>query len=897
MKKIIFIIVLLCLKSTSAQVKVMGFIKDSIGNPLEMANVIALNKVGNGMEDYSITDAKGKYRMSLGVNGIFKVKVSYVGFKSTTFIVDTNKPEKNWKKNITLYAQDNTLGTVELTYEMPVTIKGDTIVYNSDSFTNGTEKKLEDIMEKLPGVEINDEGQIEIEGKVVRKVMVEGKTFFDGDTKLALKNIPADAVDKIEVLKNYNEVGQLRGLGSDEESVAINIRLKEGKKNFWFGDVTAGAGPNNRYLVHPKLFYYSPKQSINCITDINNTGEVPFTFRDYMNFTGGMRLRNSGTVLGSSSGSIGLSMLKNKKAQEIETIFTAVNYSYELNDKMDVAAFGIYSNTDTQLLTNKQTINYVGAKQPIENKTTRTNQGSELAMFKGALKYKPRANFQLDYDLFVKKSTTDELNAIISLTDIEGVLNKTLLDLNQRSDPFSFNQNATMYYTLNDKNIFALVLQMEYDKDKPVYNSISEAQRFSVIPDLEEGGNPFNIEQVKKQTSKKFTANLDYYYVINNKSNVNLTIGTLWNTQKLTTAIHQTLEDGSQLNYEDSFLKNDVNYDFSDSYLGLYYKFITGIFTFTPGAILHHYSVKNTQLGVEDKGSFTKLLPDFYAKIELKKSESIRLRYHVSTSFPALNKLAEGTVYSNYSTLFSGNRNLHHALYEDYSLNYTSFSMFNFTNIFARFNYTKKKNGIKYSSIITGIDRVNTGVNIDTPEDSFSASARYGRRFNTLKVSMDARYSLNNYNNIQNDVIRKTTSKTQSYKARLGTNFKEWPNLEIGYQQTFNTFESDKSLDSYKTHRPFVNLEIIFLKDVTLTVDYSYYQYTNKTGSIDNTYSFLSSNLYYQQGDSNWEFKITASNLLGTKTINEDRFSELYSMSSQYFVQPRYMVLTVKFNL
>jgi len=897
MKKVIFIIALLWTIISVAQVKVTGFIKDSIGNPLEMANVIALNKSDNGMEDYSITDTKGRYRISLAEKGIFQVKVSYLGFKSKAFTVDTNKPEKSWQKNVTLYSQDNTLGTVELTYEMPVTIKGDTIVYNSDSFTNGTEKKLEDIMEKLPGVEINDEGQVEVEGKAVSKVMVEGKDFFDGDTKLALKNIPADAVSKVEVLKNYNEVGQMRGLGNDEDNVAINIRLKEGKKNFWFGEVTAGGGPDDRYIVHPKMFYYSPKQSINIITDMNNTGDVPFTFRDYMNFTGGMRRMSSGTSLGSSSGSTGLSMLKNNKAQEIETKFTAVNYSYAVNDKTDVSAFGIYSKTDTDMLTNIQTINFVGDDKNIEDKTTTTNQGSELAMFKGTFKYKPNANFQLDYDAFVKKSNTDELKSIYSLTNIGGDLDVTLLDVDDRAKPFSFNQNANIYYTLDEKNIFSLALQTEYDKDTPVYNSISEQQRFAMIPALEEGENPFNIEQIKKQTSKKLTATLDYYYVINNKSNINLTFGALLSNQKLTSAISQTLEDGSVLNFEDASLLNDVNYDFSDTYLGFHYKFMTGIFTFTPGMILHNYSFGNTQLGVEDNDSFIKLLPDFYAKIALKKSESINLKYNVTTSFTDVNNLAEGTIYSNYSTLFSGNRNLDNALYENYSLNYFSFSMFNFTNVFARLNYTKKKNAIKSDSKITGIDRVNTVVNIEDPEDSFSASARYGRRFNTLKINVDGSYMLNNYNNIQNDVISKTTSQTQSYKARLGTNFKEWPNLEIGYQQTYNKFESDSSEDSYTTHRPFANLEIIFLKDFTLTADYSYYQYKNKSGSINNTYAFLSSNLYYQQGDSKWEFKLAATNLLDTKTINEDSFSELYTSSSQYFVQPRYMVLSVKYNL
>ncbi|HAI42977.1 MAG TPA: hypothetical protein DCM40_35185, partial [Maribacter sp.] len=83
------------------------------------------------------------------------------------------------------------------TYEMPVSVKGDTIVYDTDSFVSGTEKKLKDVLENLPGIEINDDGQIEVEGKTVSKVMVEGKDFFDGDSKLAVENIPANALSKV----------------------------------------------------------------------------------------------------------------------------------------------------------------------------------------------------------------------------------------------------------------------------------------------------------------------------------------------------------------------------------------------------------------------------------------------------------------------------------------------------------------------------------------------------------------------------------------------------------------------------------------------------------------------------------------------------------------------------
>src|SRR5690606_3209715 len=121
---------------------------------------------------------------------------------------------------------------VEIVYEMPVSIKGDTIVYNADSFTSGTERKLEDVLKKLPGVEVDDDGNITVEGKGVSKLMVEGKDFLDGDTKLEVKNIPANAVDKVQVLRNYNEVDQLRSVTDNQDNLAMNIKLKDGKRTF-----------------------------------------------------------------------------------------------------------------------------------------------------------------------------------------------------------------------------------------------------------------------------------------------------------------------------------------------------------------------------------------------------------------------------------------------------------------------------------------------------------------------------------------------------------------------------------------------------------------------------------------------------------------------------------------
>ena len=215
MKKIVLVLLCLIAQTAIAQIKFEGVVKDTLNKPLELANVIALNKGTNTLESYGITNNEGRFRLSLKKNTTYLIKVSYIGLATIDDSLTTK--EADITKDF-IMKSDNSLDAVELTYEMPVTIKGDTIVYNADSFKNGSEKKLGDVLKKLPGVEVDDEGEIKVEGKSVTKVMVEGKEFFDGDSKLATKNIPADAIDKVEVLKNSNEVGQLKGLGNDQDN-------------------------------------------------------------------------------------------------------------------------------------------------------------------------------------------------------------------------------------------------------------------------------------------------------------------------------------------------------------------------------------------------------------------------------------------------------------------------------------------------------------------------------------------------------------------------------------------------------------------------------------------------------------------------------------------------------
>lgn len=895
-----------------------GVVKDSIGSPLELANIIATNKAEGTLESYGITDASGRYRLDLTTGITYDIKVSYLGLQSVNEEINVAQDAQDITKDFTLKEDPNQLDNVELVYEMPVTIKGDTIVYNTDSFTNGNEKKLGDVLKKLPGIEVNDDGEIEVEGKVVSKVMIEGKDFFDGDSKLATKNIPADALKKVEVLKNYNEVSQMRGLGNDQDNVAINIRLKEGKTNFWFGDLTAGAGDGEkfRYLGKAKLFYYSPKGSINIITDFNNTGEVPFTFRDYFNFTGGFRNFNQrgGTSFNVSDGGLGFLTTQNNRANEIETGFAAANFTYTINPKWDISGLALLSDNKTNFVNNSlNTFINQGFTQGFNESTDQRNQ---LGMAKLSSVYKPNANLQFDYDVLVKKSKQTEFSDGTSIVTRDGAVQEDVVDQDKENEPFSINQNVNLYYTLDENNIFSGTIQHLYQDEDPFYNATLSQEPFTAPDpadmtneissiDFMPGANGlFDINQNKNIKTNKLDAKLDYYYILNKKSNINITAGTTLSRQDFNSNLFQILETGTvddlTETLDGTIIGNDVAFNFSDVFVGLHYKLKTGIFTITPGLTLHNYTTKSEQLGTTTEDSDVRLLPDLFTVLDFSQGKSLRVNYQMTAQYTDVNNFAEGLLFNNYNSLYRGNREIENAIYHNASINYFSFSMFNFTSLFGGINYSRRVDPIKTSGSFVGINQVASPVNnTNFADETLSANARFSKRFKKWKLNVSANGSYSDLNNIINGEDRNTKNLTQNYRASAETNFKEAPNFEIGYNFTSTNSDNGVTDRTFFTNRPFANAEWNFGKGFTLGADWSLYNYDDNDDSteIDNMYSFLEANLYYQKPDSQWEFRIQATNLLNVDTISSNNVNDFQISNTEYFVQPRIAMFTVKYNL
>ena len=886
-----------------SQVKLEGFVKDSLGNPLELANVIAINKATSALDSYGITNDEGKYRLDLKKNTTYSIQVSYIGMKSMTQTFDSG--ESNVTQNFTLQ-EDNALDEVELTYEMPVTISGDTLVYNADSFNKGTERKLEDVLENLPGVEINDDGQVEVEGKVVTKLMVEGKDFFDGDSKLATKNIPSNAVDKVQVLKNYSEVSQLGGVTNNQNNVAINIKLKEGKKNFWFGNVTAGAGDSDSktlYLTQPKLFYYSPDYSINFIGDLNNIGEVAFSRRDYFNFTGGFKRPSlsSGTNINLGSNDIGFLTLQNNRAKDINTKFAATNFSWSPKKTLDLGGFAIFSNSKNELQENR-TIQYTNPDLNIPDERTESNtvQENNLGMLKLSTKYQPNANNQMEYDIFGQMSKSEQDQRFFSSINNN-------IDQLEETTPYNVSQNLNYYYTLNENNIFALEAQHVIKDEDPFYNAILEDKLnyggTAANLGLDDNQSNYNLAQEKRIKSNQLDAKLDYWNILNKKSNINFTLGTILSHQKFDSNIFQFLDDNSQLDttptINDGQDVNAIDYNFSDIYLGLHYRLKTGIFTITPGVSAHLYNVNNTQFGQKTTDNFFRFLPDLNVIVQLKKSETLNLTYSMQTQFTDVSNFASGLVLNNYNALFSGNPALENALSHNINLFYYSFNMFNYTNVFASINYNKSIDNIRTESIFQpgGVIRVSSPFNSPFADESVTANGRFQRTFGKIRGTLRANFNYSKFNQFIQNRRSINENFTQTYRAQVRTNFRTAPNLDVSYRHSIQDNNLGQNSTKFFTKSPTVELDALFLKSFTFRTDYSYNDFSDENGTI-NTFEFWNASLSYRKDeDSKFEYEVKATNLLDTRAQSQSSAGTVSVSATEYFIQPRFITFRVRYEL
>ncbi|UFH47702.1 carboxypeptidase-like regulatory domain-containing protein [Flavobacterium galactosidilyticum] len=274
-----------------SQTSIKGTIKDSLQNPVSLVNVRLYNKLDNALIDFKQSNNLGQFELVCpdAETKSFLVKASFLGYKPFIFEFSIDGNSSIIEKNIILKNDVVAMKEVIIKADFrDVAEKNDTITFNLKRLLNGSEQKLKDVLKKLPGLSIDDNGKIKYKGKKIDDLLIEGDEFYGNQHQLATENIKSEMIEKIEVLKNFQNLSSIVGFNNTSRT-ALNVSIKEAYKNTIKGDVEAEYGYKKRYRQHTNIYNFASKAKVNFISDINNTNNLVFTVNDYLELKKGVQ--------------------------------------------------------------------------------------------------------------------------------------------------------------------------------------------------------------------------------------------------------------------------------------------------------------------------------------------------------------------------------------------------------------------------------------------------------------------------------------------------------------------------------------------------------------------------------------------------------------------------------
>ena len=292
LKRLLFQFLLLLSFSAFAQPgTVSAVLVDSLKKPIPSATVTLQDAKDSSLISFTLSNAGGGFSFKNLKPGDYRLLITHIAFhsKSKRFSLTAEKPSLVLD-SIRLYDKMQVMPEYEIVEEAPpVTLKGDTLEFNGSSFKTAPNAVVEDLLKKMPGVEIGQDGTLKVNGQTVTKVLVDGKEFFGSDPSIATKNLPADAIDKVQVFDKKSDTETLTGMDDGSQDMAINLKLKKDKKKGVFGNVTGAYGTGERYKGKLNANRFDEGKQFSLLANANNINEQAFNFMDIMSFMGGMK--------------------------------------------------------------------------------------------------------------------------------------------------------------------------------------------------------------------------------------------------------------------------------------------------------------------------------------------------------------------------------------------------------------------------------------------------------------------------------------------------------------------------------------------------------------------------------------------------------------------------------
>ena len=777
MRKIYLLLLVTCFTSVLFAQKngsVEGIAFDTISKqPVSGATVTVLEKKDSSLISFTMTGTDGHFELKGIPNGEYRLMITHVNYYNSNSFFTISDDKKNIRQgNVVMNDRTKVLEEVVLDSDAPpVTLINDTIQYNAGSFKVQPNASVEQLLKKLPGVKVDKDGTIKAQGEKVTRVLVDGKEFFGNDPKVATKNLPADAVDKVQVYDKQSDQAQLTGFEDGNYEKTINLKLKKDKKKGVFGKVNAGAGNKERYEGKFNVNSFKGARQFSAIGMGNNTNAEGFSFMDILNFTGELaRMQRGGgggnmnvNISGDDAAALGISGSNNNSG--IKTAWGGgLNYNNIIGTKLDFQSNYFYNRF------NPKSESHVQRQYFLPDSSYYYNQNAFSDNLNNSHRLNLNALYQIDsmnsirfipsfsYQKTNNRSQTDyqTLSQDKMLTN-EGFSNNTA-----NSEGYNFRNDVMWRKKFARRGrTFSLSLQTSLNKSDGD-GSLSSINNFYTPTGALIKRDTLNQRNTNNGDLKSYNVKAIYTEPLWKKSLLEFSVG---RSNSVSTA-KKTTYDFNKNNGKFDQLNNKLTNDFQNTYSftngGIRMRTQKRKYNYSFGANYQQAELEGKIIsGTKDSlisKSFNNVLPNARFQYNITRFKSFSFTYNTNTNQPSMAQLQPVPDNSNSLNIKEGNPDLKQEFNHNFQANLNLLSPFKNKNLFMFLNGQTTQNKIvNYDTInslgikrtkpvnVNGTYNINSNISYSIPVHFLKGSVEISSNTGLFKTKQFI-------NTVQNDI-------------------------------------------------------------------------------------------------------------------------------------------------
>ncbi|MDV6168798.1 outer membrane beta-barrel protein [Flavobacterium sp. DG1-102-2] len=923
MRNFFTLLVFLCISTAFGQSIVLkGKITDKDNFPLESATVYITSSKDSSIVNYTITDRKGNWELkSRKLTKPFFLKVSYVGLADHKEQAESLEADRDFG---TIKLADISTELNELVIENeipPIRVKKDTLEFDAASFKVRPDANVKTLLEQLPGVTVDDDGKIKVNGKEVTQVLVNGKPFFDKDGKIALENLPAEIINKVQVTDKKTKEEEYTGKDATGNNASINLTIDEDKNKGMFSRFMGGYGSDKRYEANALVNYFKGNRKISFLASSNNINTTGFTMNEVFDSMSGGR-SNSLWVSGDGGFGINGTYFGGGRGITRTNIF-GLTYGDQWFKGFDPNINYFYTSADTDNDSKSRSERFL----PDNTNTTPGTQANRSIISESSSKsesFREAHNFGSEFEIKVDSTTTVYLapkfskstgkSSSRSLSSTRNQDDKLLNESNgtnySESDANTFNSELTVTKILNKRGR-SVSLEFSSETKKEDEDGYTNSSTF-FYDDPNEGDTRSDIRNqlVKNRQSR------DYY-----RGNINFS-EPIHDSLRITTGATYSAETSVQ--NRKGYRFNDITDNFSDIYneLTSYTKGFTTRITpyagfsvdkkrFSFGASLGTVLINNNNFGSYMGTDYTVnrnyMLPwaNANASIKLGKAHNLYLNYSYDAEMPSPNEILPIQDLSNplYTTI--GNENLSpnksHSIYGSlYKYDYATMSGY---SIYGNFSYDENKVG-SFTDIDASAKQTTQYGNF-TGTHNLWAGANWNRQIKTegahkykINTSINGTYSFDK--GITNGQAYDAKSYSITPKVGLSYDYGELLNVSpiysFEYNETrYNNFNTN--MQSRFVHKVGLQTTSYWPKNIVFGNDFTYTYNSNLGAGYKKDFFLWNTSLGYNILGSKVMVKVKVYDILNQNLGTQRYISPSSVTDMQNTVLKRYVMFSLSLKL